>query len=102
MNACAQIKDNAIGSTVVQRPKADPSKANQVGAPMPGVVIGVKVSKGDKVRLTCNETLEQLTDVLLLSSGLKILRANFVTAVAVADKLHVPQSLRFLECALCS
>ena len=47
--AHAQVKDNKVGSKTVERVKADPSKPSHVGAPMPGVVIGVKVAKGDKV-----------------------------------------------------
>eukprot|EP00953_Heterococcus_sp_UTEX-ZZ885_P031630 16583-Heterococcus_DN1.PRE.5 len=45
-----KVKDDKIGSKSVQRVKADLSKKGSVGAPMPGVVIGVKVHKGDKVK----------------------------------------------------
>mmetsp|Transcript_5521 Transcript_5521/g.7772 ORF Transcript_5521/g.7772 Transcript_5521/m.7772 type:complete len:1187 (+) Transcript_5521:80-3640(+) len=44
-----RVKDNAVGSTKLQRVKANPSKPGSIGAPMPGVVIGVKVEKGQKV-----------------------------------------------------
>jgi pyruvate carboxylase len=47
-----KVKDDKIGSKNVQRVKADLSKKGSVGAPMPGVVIGVKVHKGDKVCAT--------------------------------------------------
>jgi len=43
------IPDNAFSGEKIVREVADPSMANQVGAPMPGVVIEVKVKQGQEV-----------------------------------------------------
>jgi len=49
------IVDKSVKPTVKARVKADPAKANEVGAPIPGLVtalsvsVGAKVAKGDKL-----------------------------------------------------
>jgi pyruvate carboxylase len=45
----AHIKDKSCGSDVQTRPKAIAEVAGSVGAPMPGVVLETRVSKGDRV-----------------------------------------------------
>jgi pyruvate carboxylase len=44
------ISDKKAAKKVVTREKADSSKPGQVGAPMPGVVLDVKVQVGQTIR----------------------------------------------------
>ena len=49
------VVDRSVKPTVKARVKADPAKATEVGAPIPGLVtslsvsVGAKVAKGDKL-----------------------------------------------------
>ena len=45
-----EVTDRSLASAVRETPKADPSDPNQVGAPLPGLVVGVAVVVGDAVR----------------------------------------------------
>jgi pyruvate carboxylase len=45
-----EVTDRSLASSVRETPKADPADPNQVGAPLPGLVVGVAVSVGDPVR----------------------------------------------------
>ena len=45
-----EVADRSLASSVRETPKADPADPNQVGAPLPGLVVGVAVSVGDPVR----------------------------------------------------
>lgn len=55
MSRQLSIVDKSVKPTVKARVKADPAKANEVGAPIPGLVtalsvsVGAKVAKGDKL-----------------------------------------------------
>jgi len=45
-----EVVDRSLASAVRETPKADPNDPNQIGAPLPGLVVGVAVSPGDAVR----------------------------------------------------
>jgi pyruvate carboxylase len=44
------VADRSLASSVREVPRADPSDPNQVGAPLPGLVVGIAVHPGDPVR----------------------------------------------------
>jgi pyruvate carboxylase len=44
------ITDRSLASSVREAPKAEPADPNQVGAPLPGLVVNVAVVAGDPVR----------------------------------------------------
>jgi len=46
-----KVSDKSVAKTKVVREKAVPGLASSIGAPMPGVVIGVKVKEGDQVKV---------------------------------------------------
>jgi pyruvate carboxylase len=45
-----EVADRSLASSVREAPKADPNDPNQIGAPLPGLVVFVGVSVGDPVR----------------------------------------------------
>ena len=45
-----EVADRSLASAVREVPKADPADPNQIGAPLPGLVVGVAVNVGDAVR----------------------------------------------------
>lgn len=45
-----EVADRSLASAVRETPKADPGDPNQIGSPLPGLVVGVAVSVGDAVR----------------------------------------------------
>ena len=45
-----EVADRSLASSVRETPKADPADPNQIGAPLPGLVVGVAVAVGDPVR----------------------------------------------------
>ena len=45
----ASVRDKSQKAVAEHRPKADPANAQQVGAPMPGMVVSVAVRAGDKI-----------------------------------------------------
>jgi pyruvate carboxylase len=67
------IADKSLAGEKKTRPKADPAKANEVGAPIPGMVTAVAVSVGHKVekgdKLVTLEAMKMLTQVNAPVSG---------------------------------
>mmetsp|Transcript_12920 Transcript_12920/g.15781 ORF Transcript_12920/g.15781 Transcript_12920/m.15781 type:complete len:701 (+) Transcript_12920:2356-4458(+) len=59
----AHIKDKTVGGDVQSRPKALKGVQGSIGAPMPGVVLETKVSKGDTI---------EIGDSLLVLSAMKM------------------------------
>jgi len=45
-----EVLDRSLASSVRETPKADPSDPDQIGAPLPGLVAGMAVTPGDRVR----------------------------------------------------
>jgi pyruvate carboxylase len=45
-----EVADRSLASSVRQAPMADPNDPDQIGSPLPGLVVGVGVSPGDAVR----------------------------------------------------
>ncbi len=45
-----EVADRSLASAVREVPKADPNDPNQIGSPLPGLVVGVAVNAGDPVR----------------------------------------------------
>ena len=45
-----EVIDRSLASAVRETPKADPTDPNQIAAPLPGLVVGVAVNRGDPVR----------------------------------------------------
>src|SRR5208337_3715094 len=45
-----EVLDRSLASSVRATPKADPADPGQIGAPLPGLVVGVAVTPGDRVR----------------------------------------------------
>lgn len=45
-----EILDKSLASAVREAPKADPNDPEQVGSPLPGLVVGIAVAAGDRVR----------------------------------------------------
>ena len=75
-----KVKDVKSGVSVAVRPKADPRIAGSIGAPMPGVVLAVKVGQGDKVTLG---------DPLVVLSAMKMETVVASPVSGIVKALHV-------------
>ena len=45
-----EVLDRSLASALRETPKADPADPDQIGSPLPGLIVGVAVSPGDPVR----------------------------------------------------
>ncbi len=45
-----EVVDRSLASSVREVPKADPADPNQIGSPLPGLIVGVGIHPGDPVR----------------------------------------------------
>lgn len=67
------VNDRSLAGEKVSRPKADAGKANEIGAPLPGMVTQIAVSVGHKVergeKLLSLEAMKMLTVVNAPVSG---------------------------------
>ncbi|MEM0898041.1 MAG: pyruvate carboxylase [Verrucomicrobiota bacterium] len=67
------VQDRTVAPTKEQRPKADPADEDQVGAPMPGLVASVAVSKGQAIEegdpILTLEAMKMFTTVTAPKSG---------------------------------
>jgi len=45
-----EVLDRSLASAVVETPRADPADPSQIGAPLPGLIVGVAVAVDDQVR----------------------------------------------------
>jgi pyruvate carboxylase len=68
-----EVRDKAVKAEASVRPKVDPSKAGQVGAPIPGAITTVYVEEGDQVekgeRLLILEAMKMQTTVYAPIAG---------------------------------
>jgi pyruvate carboxylase len=68
-----QVVDRALAGEATKRPKAEPGDPKQVGAPMPGLVVGVAVAAGERVaagqKLLTLEAMKMETTVYAPAAG---------------------------------
>lgn len=86
------IKDQNVKTSVVQRPKADKSNPNHIGATMPGTVIKKLVEKGEKVKkgdhLMITEAMKMETTVQAPFDGtVQAIHVNDGDAIETGDLL---------------
>ena len=81
-----KVRDNKAGTVSMTRPKADPRIPGSVGAPMPGVVIGLKVHPGDTI--SAGEPLVVLS-AMKMETAVTSPVSGIVKAVHVAEGTQV-------------
>jgi pyruvate carboxylase len=68
-----EVLDRSLASAVRETPKADPADPEHIGAPLPGLVVGVTISTGDPVRrgqkLLSIEAMKMETTIYAERSG---------------------------------
>ncbi|CBN79581.1 pyruvate carboxylase [Ectocarpus siliculosus] len=77
-----RVKDKSVAGSITARGKADDSVVGSVGAPMPGVVVGIKVNPG--------ETVKQGQPLLVLSA-MKMETNVASPADGIVKALHVKE-----------
>ncbi|MGD1881340.1 MAG: pyruvate carboxylase [Paracoccaceae bacterium] len=75
-----RVPDRMVKSTTIERPKADPGNADQVGAPMPGVIATIAAQAGQKVK---EGDLLLTIEAMKMETGIHAERAATVKAVHV-------------------
>lgn len=81
-----QIADRAVAPSRPAQPKADPANPNQVGAPMPGLVVGIAVTEGQKVE---PGDLLMTLEAMKMETAIRADRAGIVGRIAVAPRQAV-------------
>jgi pyruvate carboxylase len=81
-NRIVKVVDKNAGVKTIVRPKKDPLLEGSVGAPMPGVVISVKVAKGDAVTVG---------DPIVVLSAMKMETLVTAPVSGVVKAIHVSQ-----------
>ena len=76
-----KIKDKSRAPQREAHPKADDGDPNQVGAPMPGLVVGVAVTEGQKV---------ERGDVLLSIEAMKMETSITAECEGVVSRIVAP------------
>jgi pyruvate carboxylase len=73
------VDDNKAGVENTSRPKADPGDSSQVGAPMSGVVVEIRVKEGGDVKK--GDPLAVLSAMKMVRLSVKYLRGNLLIFV---------------------
>jgi len=74
------VRDNKAGGTALAKPKADPRLEGHVGAPMPGLVLNVRVEVGQPV---------VVGDALVVLSAMKMETLVTAPVNGVVKAIHV-------------
>ena len=81
-----RVADRSIASDVVVRPKADPTNANHIGAPMPGVVASIAAQAGQEVK---EGDLLLTIEAMKMETGIHAERDATIAAVHVTPGAQI-------------
>ncbi|MEL7300194.1 MAG: pyruvate carboxylase [Pseudomonadota bacterium] len=81
-----RVPNRAVQATKVSRPKADPTNANHIGAPMPGVVASVAAHAGAKVK---EGDLLLTIEAMKMETGIHADRDGVVAAVHITPGAQI-------------
>ena len=79
------VRDNSLSHEIHQNEKADPADPGQLAAPMPGLVVAVEVSAGERIRR--GDTLVVL-EAMKMQSAIPAGKSGIVKRVVVSPN-HV-------------